>query len=260
MSASEKRVSSTHPTLIIYLCSVETPEINEALKKSSRSKKFRDLLGETMGTSKFRLELYGLGLHAGIGSISKRVYDFWADNELVYEATEPFTEFDYKSIGVTSDSLKLRSFWGYCDVVKFDGVLLSNFSVVIRDGSGQHISSLDSEEFSEIAKDDPEYYVTELDEFYSDSLGKGYYFYWMRLGRSLWNTTAIDLGVDGFDPRKLRFETVDFEGESYIVGLIYGEEKLINFDSNISWEDPSIKLSCVKTSGDKVRGWGYELY
>lgn len=213
-----------------------------------------------MSNTKFTLELYGLGLHAGIGNIPKKVYDFWADNELIYKATEPFTEFDYKSIGVTSDSLKLRPFWEYDKVVKFDGVLLSNFSVDIRDASGRQVAWLDSEEFSKIADEDPEHHITELDEFYSNQLGKDYYFYWMRLGRGLWNTTDIDLGGVGFDARKLRFETVDFEGDSYIVGLLYGEEKLINYDSNIGWEDPKIKLSFKKTGTEKLKGWRYELY
>lgn len=195
-----------------------------------------------------------------MGIYPKKVYDFWADNELIYKATEPFTEFDYKAIGVTSDISKLKPFWEYDDVVKFDGLLLSNFSVVIRDNSGQHVATLDSEEFSKIADEDPEYYLTELDEFYSNQLGKGYYFYWMRLGRSLWSTSDIDLGGVGFDSGKLRFETVDFEGDSYIVGLLYGEEKLINYDSNIGWEDPKIKLSFNKTGPGKIKGWRYELY
>lgn len=213
-----------------------------------------------MDNSKFTFELYGLGLHAGIGSISKSVYDFWGDNELVYEATDPNTEFDYESIGVTSNHLKLMHFWNYFDVAKFDGVLLNNFSVVIRDASGQHVVSLDSEEHSKIAYEDPEYYFTELDEFYSNSLGKGYYFYWMRLGKGLWNKTEIDLGGVSFDPRKLRFETVDFEGDSFIVGLLYGEEKLISGGSDIEWEDPKIKLSFQRRAGGKIRGWAYELY
>ena len=213
-------------------------------------------------TTTFKIKFYGSGLQAGIGKITEKVYDFWKDSEHILEATDPNEVFDYEAIGVTSKELKLKDFWGYVDVVKFDGLLLGSFHIEVLNNESEVVISVESDQLSALRKSDfLEDYVEELDEFYSDSdLGKGCYISWTREGDGLWFTGEIEIFGTGFDLENLRFNTVDFEGESYVTQILYRESALTNFESSIRWGDPAFEFIKVEGGARNAKAWEYALY
>lgn len=207
------------------------------------------------------IKFYGRGIQAGIGKITKKAHDFWQDSDHLLEATDPNEPFEYAKVGATTDDLKLKPFWEYADIVRFDGLLLDSFRIEVVGEDMQLVTAADSDHLRDNKTIDGEDLVEEIDEFYRDSdLGDGYYLAWTREGDHLWFTGEIDINDDGFDIQQLQLKTVDYEGDAYVVQVIYGDAKLENTESGIRWSEPEIELIERQQSNRAISGWKHELY
>lgn len=219
------------------------------------------MLGEKMKPTTFTIKFYGPGIQAGIGKVSKKTHDFWKDSDHIFEATDPNEAFDYATVGVSTANLKLKPFWEYDDIVRFDGLLLDSFRIEVVGQDMQLVTAADSDQIQGNETIDGEDFVEEIDEFYRNSdLGQGFYLAWTREGDQLWFTGEIAIDHVGFDLRQLRLKTVDYEGDAYLVQVFYGDTQLVNNESGIRWSDPEIELIASEQSDRGISGWKHELY
>ncbi|MCD8503552.1 MAG: hypothetical protein LRY53_08100 [Burkholderiaceae bacterium] len=214
-----------------------------------------------MKPTTFTIKFYGHGIQAGIGKVTKKTHDFWKDSDHILEATDPNEAFDYATVGVSTANLKLKPFWEYDDIVRFDGLLLDSFRIEVVGEDTQLVTAADSDQIQGNDAIDGEDFVEEIDEFYRDSdLGQGFYLAWTREGDQLWFTGEIAIDRVGFDLQQLRLKTVDYEGDAYVVQVFYGDAQLVNTESGIRWSKPEIEFIAVKQSTRSVSGWKHELY
>jgi hypothetical protein len=220
----------------------------------------------------FTIELHGNGIHAGLGKVSKSAYQFWKDRNDLWDATDPNGNFDFKSIGA-SKTTNLSHFWNYNDKVSFSGLELfteASILLIIFDSERNVVleKTLDqlllerqqTDEFAELTESLDEFYIRTYSPQESD-LPAGYYFNWSRAGTGQWFSADVTLENSGaFDISKLQFNSVDFEGDEFLVEVIYDGEKLSNNEYNIGWADPQISFEVSENKKGLSKAWKYELY
>lgn len=179
------------------------------------------------GVGKYTIELRGRTLDAGVGSITPVQYDYWKDRqEDLGEALN--SSFDYEE-NETPEECKLYEYYNEYDDIKFIWGVESDAWLSIKKDD-EIIYEGDIFEFLEqVHGDEDSYYeATEsTEEFYIDydCKGKGPVIVWQQYGKGGW----FDGLIEGeFDPKKLKFEIIEFEGTDYIKKVIYNEEEVDN--------------------------------
>jgi hypothetical protein len=178
-------------------------------------------------TGKYKIEIRGRTLDAGVGSITKEQFDYWVDRE--EELGEALNDsFDYEENG-TPEECKLYEYYNEYDDIKFIwGVESDAWIIISKDDQTIYEGGL--YDYLNIVHGDEDSYYEAIDtgeEFYInfDLKDKGPVVVWNQYGKGGW----FDGEFEGeFDPKKLRFEGIDYEGNDYICKVYYGDDEIEN--------------------------------
>lgn len=192
----------------------------------------------------YRIELRGRGTERAVGKITQAQYEYWSDEDRQDDLAEAITEnFDYEENQTPEEARFEYPWYEYSDVT-FQIGLDDDAWIEITDPEGKEIVSTElSTYFDEIFDEDLDDHWEETGEFYTDyDLENGYYIYWQQGGKGTY--FQFDLEVDEFDPKKLKVETIDFDGNSMIVKMLYDGIELDN--SGGDWWGKWSEYSVIK--------------
>jgi hypothetical protein len=176
---------------------------------------------------KYTVELRGRTLDAGAGSITEAQYNYWKDRkEDLGEALND--SFDYEE-NETPEECRLYEYYNEYDDIKFIWGVESDCWISIKKDDETIFEGDIFEFLQQVHGDDESYYeaLSGIEEFYVDYdlKDKGPVVVWEQYGKGGW----FDGLIEGeFDPKKLRFETIDFEGTDYINKVFYDDTEVDN--------------------------------
>lgn len=175
----------------------------------------------------YKIELRGRTLDAGVGKITEAQYLYWKDRE--DELGEALNDsFDYEE-NETPDECKLYEYYNEYDDVKFVWGVESDCWIIISTENNTIFEGSIYKFLEKVHGDNDSYYdaVSSTEEFYSDYdlKDKGPVVFWQQYGKGGWYDGLLE---GEFDPKKLRFESIDFEGTEYITKVIYGDDEISN--------------------------------
>ena len=176
---------------------------------------------------KYTIELRGRTLDAGVGSITEAQYEYWKDHEEFL--SEALTDsFDYDD-NETPEECKLYEYYNeYGDIKFIWGIESDAWLSITKDEETIFEGNL-FEFIEKVHGSDDSYYdaMSSEEEFYYnfDLKDKGPVIAWQQGGKGTW----FEGDFEGeFDPKKLRFDLIDFEGTDYIFKVHYNNEEVLN--------------------------------
>ena len=199
-------------------------------------------------TKEFTIKLYGYGSDRGIAAITKEQYEYWSDEDNEMDLGDALNDsYDYEG-NETPEEAKLpyEYYNEYTDAGFWTGPE-EPANLYIEDEDGNELVDEELTSYLGELHGDEEYYnfYEETGEFYLNEydLKPGYYIYWAQGGKGTYFEGSVELPADEeFDPKKLRFETIDFLGNTIIQKVYYGEEEIHNFGGewDVKWADYSV--------------------
>lgn len=193
--------------------------------------------------SVYKIELRGRGTERGVGKITEAQYNYWVDEEREYDLAEALNEnLDYDENNVPDEARFEFPYYECTDSIYKCG-LDDDAWIEITDVSGNQIISAElSTYFNEIFGEDEFYdHWEETSEYYIDcDCEPGYYVFWQQGGKGTYFEFEVE--TDNFNPKLLKVETVDFEGNSMIVKMLYDGVELDNHGGDWwgKWSDYSV--------------------
>lgn len=192
---------------------------------------------------KLNIKLYGRGTDRGIGKINKAQYEYWKENSLwLGEAVNG--DYDYDENEVPEEArLPYEYYNEYEDTAFYSGCDEENCNILITDSQDNEIFDGSLTDFLSAAHGEEESYYDAMEEVAEMYLMKscmepGYYLYWQQGGKGEYFEGTIEV-EDTFDPKLLKFNTVDFDGNSMITEVLYNGEVIDNWGGSWSgkWDD-----------------------
>lgn len=193
--------------------------------------------------AQYKIELSGRGADRGIGKITEAQYNYWADEDKEDDLPEALTgNYDYDE-NETPEECRLLEYYEYEDVGFWSGPEDDCCWITLTDENGNEIVNEELAAFAdELHGDDEDFeFFQETSEFYMNyDLESGYYVYWAQGGKGTYFEGYVD--VDTFDQKLLNVETIDFEGDSIILKVMYDGEEVENVGGNWwgKWSDFSL--------------------
>lgn len=192
---------------------------------------------------KLNIKLYGRGTDRGIGKITKAQYEYWEENSL-WLGQAVNGDYDYEENEVPKEArLPYEYYNEYEDTAFYSGCDEENCNILITDSQDNEIFDGELTEFLSAAHGEEESYydaTEEVAEMYlmNTCMEPGYYLYWQQGGKGEYFEGTIDI-EDTFDPKLLKFNTVDFDGNSMITEVLYDGEVIDNWGGSWSgkWDD-----------------------
>lgn len=190
----------------------------------------------------YKIQLSGRGTERGVGKITEAQYEYWSDESKEYDLADALTEnYDYDE-NQTPEEARFKYPWFEYSEVAYQCGLDDDAWIEIIDPTGTKIVNTElSSYFNEVFGEDIHEHWEEMDEFYIEyEVKSGCYVSWAQGGKGTYFEFEID--VDQFDPKKLKVETFDFEGNSMVVKLFYDGEELENNGGDWwgKWSDYSL--------------------
>lgn len=178
----------------------------------------------------YRIEIWGYGGEHVMGHVSRDIYQYFQDNDISIE--------EFATNGEYGDQFPIEMWpftageWYECDSVchESSAYLDQNCSVVVLDENNEEVwrSELDYSVLTDLGIEveaEAEYYANDFDAgtcvYIGRSIEKGMFF-----------EGDIEL-TSPFQPKKLKFITIDFEDVSLVTQVFYHEKcvELINMDT-----------------------------
>lgn len=200
------------------------------------------------GTREFTIKLYGTGSDRGVAVITKEQYEYWSDedNEM-YLGDALNDSYDYEENETPEEArLPYEYYNEYTDAGFWTGPEEPAYLCVEDEDGNELIDEELTDYLTELHGEEEYYnYYSEEREFYLNSydLKPGYYIYWAQGGKGTYFEGSVDIPEgEEFDPKKLKFETIDFLGNTIIEKVYYGTEEVENFGGewNTKWADYSV--------------------
>jgi hypothetical protein len=222
----------------------DSVEDEEILKMLSELTETYEKL-ENSEVKEFTIKLYGRGTDRGIGTITKEQYEYW--NEHSDDLGDALNDqYDYEENETPEEArLPYEYYNEYEDIAFETGIDEDSCYIEITDPDGNEV--YDDELFSFLTtvhgdSDSCDEATEETDEMYLNTacMPAGYYVYWQQGGKGTYFEGTIFLDKDSeFDPKLLKFNTVDFDGNSMITTVLYDNEEINNDGGEWSgkWDD-----------------------
>ena len=178
----------------------------------------------------YTIRIWGRTREIGVGKISKEQYEYWSDEDHEDDLADAMNEdYDYDENDTPEKARFDAPYYEYQDVHSFWGYDEDDTHMTITNQDGEEIYEGSLSSFIQEAHGDNDtvYEATEeVEELYTEYLGKGYFVMWTQGGKGSCIQTTIDTGSEEFDPRKLKYTTWDVEGSSCVNALYYDGEGL----------------------------------
>ena len=200
---------------------------------------------ENSEIKEFTIKLYGRGTDRGIGTITKEQYEYW--NEHSDDLGDALNDqYDYEENETPEDAkLPYEYYNEYEDIAFETGIDEDSCYISITDSDGNEL--YDDELFSFLTtvhgdSDSCDEATEEKDEVYFNTscMSEGYYVYWQQGGKGTYFEGTIEIDKDSeFNPKLLKFNTVDFDGNSMVTNVLYDDEDIENSGGEWSgkWDD-----------------------
>jgi len=189
----------------------------------------------SLSPGKYKIELRGRGEERGVHKITKTQFEYWDDNEDLDEALNG--DYDYEENNVPKRAqLPYEYYNDYTDCGFWFGADTDCWVVITDEHDNEIISQQYSEFLDTIHGDDWEPGTEEVEEFYLEySVKPGYYLVWTQGGKGTYFEGQLKIPEgEVFDLRKIKFETVDWEGNSMIRKVLYKGEEVENYGGDWS--------------------------
>ena len=175
------------------------------------------------------IRIWGYTLEMGADTITEEQYEYWSDSEREYDLADALTEsYDYDE-NETPESARFEyPYYDLTGVKSFYGYEFDNTTMTIENDKGEEVYRGELGSFIHQAHgDDDTYYDAEeeVEEFYPEYLGKGYFVVWKQGGKGSCFRGTLNTTTE-FDPRKLKVITWDCDGISHVHHIEYDGEHL----------------------------------
>jgi hypothetical protein len=193
---------------------------------------------EPSGARHYTITLSGRGSDRGVGELTPAQFEYWSQRE--DQLSEALNDnFDYDEAETPPEArLPYEYYNEYTDVGFWTGPDSECHIEITGPNSDEVLFSGSLQDFVERSHgDDWADAVEETEEFYfnNDCMKPGYYVYWAQGGKgTYWSGTLVVPASSEFDPRLLKFQTVDFNGNSIITSVSYNDQD-IDYDGGDNW-------------------------
>jgi len=179
----------------------------------------------------YTIRIWGYTLEMGADKITKAQYDYWSDSEREYDLADALTDsFDYDDNETPEEA---RFEWSYYDmtgVKSFYGYEFDNTVMTITNSQGEEVYKGELHSFIQEAHGEEDSYYEaeeEVEEFYPNYLGEGYFVVWKQGGKGSCFQGVVTT-TEEFDPRKIKVLTWDCDGISHVNNLEYDGQSIYN--------------------------------
>lgn len=185
------------------------------------------------------IRLYGRGTDRGIGTITEEQYEYWNENS-DWLADAVNGDFDYEEQDVPEAARLSHEYYNEYEDIAFEtGCDEDACYIQITDSEDNELYNSSLPDFLTLVHgDDDSYYeaTEEIDEMYlmNSCIEPGYYLYWQHGGKGTYFNGTISIADNEvFDPKLLKFNSIDFNTQSMITQVMYNGELLDNDGDSI---------------------------
>ena len=177
----------------------------------------------------YTIRIWGYTLEMGADKITKEQYDYWSDEEREYDLADALTEsYDYDENNTPEEARFEYPYYDLTAVQSFYGYEYESTTMTIENESGEEVYRGAIDSFIQEAHGEEDSYYDaqeEVEEFYPQYLGKGYFVVWKQGGKGSCFQGQIETTTE-FDPRKLTVKTWDCDGISHVHHIEYEGESI----------------------------------
>lgn len=177
----------------------------------------------------FTIEIVSRGLDVGIGKITQAQYDYWIDDDRIYDLGAALQcSYNYED-NETPDECRLLDYYNeYDDVLFTFGPDMEYHAMTIKDDKGNIVYKGSTGGI--IDDEDPDGDLEMVDggerDYYMNVMEPGYYLQWCNCGKGIYFDGDFD--ATAFDPKKLKFKRVETDFGDVLGGISYDGEEISN--------------------------------
>jgi len=178
----------------------------------------------------YTIRIWGRTLEAGIGNITEAQYEYWSDDDHMYDLSDALDgSYDYEENKAPEDAkFECEGYYDFNDVADFYGYEEDDVLITITDSNNNEIYRGNFSGIFELGHGDEDTYwdcSEEVDEMYPNSYGNGFFLMYKQGGKGSCMQHTITV-TEEFDLAKFKIHTVDVDGISHVKTVFYGDEEL----------------------------------